>query len=562
MKSKNKHSHVIIIGGTAAGPKTAAAIARRKKDVTVTLFEKSKHISYATCGLPYFASGDINSFSELTTTPYGIARDEDFFKHTKGIEVITNAEVIDIDRDNKRVTVKNIDNQETYNHSYDKLVLATGSAVNQPPFPVPESPKVRHFTTPEDAIEFRQAAEKGEVETAAIIGGGFIGCELAESMGGLWGIETTLIEMEDQLLPSLLDKEMSDIAIRDMGKEDINVMTGSKVSSIELDDNGDPQIKLSNGETINTNYVLLCLGVHPNIELAEKCGLSIGKTGGIEVDSTMKTSDEKIYAGGDCVESLDRITGSKVFIPMGSLANRQGRVIAENITGYDSKFNGVTRTFILKVFENNIGATGISESQAEKAGIKVNSVWASFIDKPDYYPESKSFTLKMIYSESDNKLIGLQAVGKGDISRRIDVFSSLIQNGSKIDDLLDFEQSYAPPFSEAIDPLFHMGALVKARQRGISIVNPGTILDTKDTLWLDVREAEEAEAEPWPDMDKIQYTNIPLNDLRRNVEKIDKGKKIMIICKRGPRSYQASAILKNSGYEDVHIIGGGTLAIL
>jgi len=557
-------SDVVIVGGVAAGPKTAATLARRMPKAKITLFEKGEHISFGTCGLPYFASGDIDSFRELTVTSYDIPRDVGFFKQTKGFDVVTGSEVVEIDRENKKVVVRKIESGVTFEHGYDKLVLATGATPQKAPFPTAESPRIRHFTRPDDAIEFRKSAQTGQIGKAVIVGGGFIGCELAEATGGMWGIETILIEKEKQLLPYVLDPEMADIAVREMGRNDIEIRTGSMVEKIELDDDSNPVVHIKGDEPVTADFVFLCLGVRPNIELASECGLEIGETGAIMVNRRMQTSDTDIFAGGDCVESESIVTGKKLFIPMGSLANRHGRVIAENISGNDCEFPGVTGAFLVKVFETNLGSVGISEQKAKDTGIKTKAVWGAFVDKPDYYPESKSFTLKLIYDESDLRLLGLQAAGKGDICRRIDVFSSFLLRKAKIADLLDFEQGYAPPFAEALDPLHHLAGIANAGRKGLVFESPNSADRFGDALWLDVREVAEAEDNKWPVQSEKNnhYINIPLNDLRQNLDRLREAEKIVIVCRRGPRSYQAALILKEAGFENVHILSGGTQAAL
>lgn len=556
-----KKSDFIVVGGVAAGPKTAATLARRMPDAKITLFQKEKLVSYGTCGMPYFASGDIESFRKLTETSYGVPRDAAFFKSTKGFDVITGAEVIEIDRENKSVSVKMVDSGETEVHNYGKLVLATGASPVKAPFPVADSSKISAFTRPDDAIVFRKAAQQGQVGKAVIVGGGFIGCELAESCGGLWGIETILIEKENQILPYVLDPEMASIAEREMKRQDIDVRTNVAVERIDLDDEENPVVVLTDGQRITCDYVFLCLGVRPNVDLAEKCGLKIGGCGGIRVDSYMRTSDPDIFAGGDCVELYHQITGSHLLMPMGSLANRHGRVIAENLAGNPVEFKGVVGSFFVKIFDVNVGSVGLNEKVADDLEFRVESVWGAFPDKPDYYPEFETFSLKMTYASDDGRLLGLQAVGKGDICRRIDVFSSFLQRRGSVNDLLDFEQGYAPPYSEAIDPLHQMASIALAKERGLQFIGPAGAFPS-DAVYLDVRENVEAEADPWSPTGSGDVINIPLGELRDRLGELSRDRKTVLICRRGPRSYQAALILKKSGFNNVFVIGGGTTAAL
>jgi NADPH-dependent 2,4-dienoyl-CoA reductase/sulfur reductase-like enzyme/rhodanese-related sulfurtransferase len=549
-------SDFVIIGGVACGPKTAATLARRMPNASITLFQKEELLSYGSCGMPYFASGDIGSFNELVSTSYGQKRDEVFFDKSKGFCAKPGHEVTAIDRDSRVVTVRNLQTGETFEHGYGKLVLATGAQTNQPPFEVPDSDRVRPFTRPDDAIAFRKLAEQGQVGTALIVGGGFIGCEVAEAAGGLWGIEVTLVERENQILPFVLDPEMAAIAQRELVRQNVDVRTGTTIEKIELDDAGNPVVFVAGDDKITTDYVFLCLGVHPVSTLAAECGLEIGPTGGIAVDSHMRTSDENIYAGGDCVESVHQLTKQPIFLPMGSLANRHGRVIAENLAGDETKFPGVLGTFLVKVFDTNVGATGLSEQAARKAGLDTEVVWGSFPDKPDYYPEGQTFVLKMVYSREDNSLLGLQAVGAGDICRRIDVMASYLGRSARVADLFEFEHGYAPPYAEALDPLHHMAAMAEAQQRGeISFLNPGDDFSESDGQFVDVREAEEAEGEPFAGLPGV--INIPLGDLKERCDELNASEPAVVVCKRGPRSYQAALILRAAGFERVSILAGG-----
>ncbi|MBU1318765.1 MAG: FAD-dependent oxidoreductase [candidate division Zixibacteria bacterium] len=554
-------SDFVIIGGVATGPKTAATLARRLPDVKITLFQRESLVSYATCGMPYFASGDIDSFQKLTATSYDVQRDADFFKNTKGFDVVTGAQVIRIDREKKVTAVKMLATGEVLEHAYGKLVIATGAAPMQPPFPVAESPRISSFTKPDDAVAFREAAQTGQVGKVVVVGGGFIGCEVVEAAAGLWGIETVLVEKENQILPYVLDPEMAAIAEREMMRQDVTIKTGMQVKRIDLDGDGNPVVLLQNEESISCDYVFLCLGVSPETSLARDCGLRIGDRGGIVVDSHMRTSDPDIFAGGDCVESHHLITGAQIYIPMGSLANRHGRVIAENLAGNHAEFKGVVGAFLVKIFDTNVGAVGLSQKAAEAAGFRAEAVWGAFPDKPDYYPEFGTFSVKLVYSSDDERLLGLQAVGAGDICRRIDVFSSFLQRRASVHDLLAFEHGYAPPYSEVLDPLHQMAALAIAREKGLQIVGPAD-KSADNVVFLDVRETEEFSSEPWPVSGSCTLVNIPLGELRLRIDELDRIREIRIVCRRGPRSYQASLILRHAGFENVTMIGGGTQASL
>jgi NADPH-dependent 2,4-dienoyl-CoA reductase/sulfur reductase-like enzyme/rhodanese-related sulfurtransferase len=556
------HSDFVIIGGVAAGPKTAATLARRLPDAKIILFQREDYMSYAPCGLTLFASGELMGWEELMVTPYGVIRDSEFFKGSKGFQAITGAEVTRIDRKKKTVSVRMIKKGDTFEHGYGNLVLATGAAPNEPTFPIVESPLIRSFTRPDDAIHFRMLAEQGRISEAVIVGAGFIGCELVDAMRDMWGIKPTLLEQQNQLLPYFLDSEMAAITQRAMMREGVKVLTGAQVERIDLDNSGKPVVRIKGHDAITTDYVFLCLGVHPEISLARRCGLTIGETGGIAVDKRLQTSDPHIYAGGDCIETYHQITGQKLYISMGSLANRHGRIIAENLAGGNTEFAGVLGAFMLKALQLNVGSVGLSQHEAEKAGFKTNAVWGTFPDKPDFHPEKQTFVLKMVYDSHDGRLLGFQGVGEGNVCRSIDIFSSFLQNEGSIDDLMHFEHGYAPPYSEPLDSIYQMATIALAQQKGMSFVNPGTNFSTlgDKVLWLDVREPDEATNKPLPKTitnTGHNIVNVPLNYINERLDQIERGKKTIVVCQRGSRSYQAALMLKRAGYDNVHVLGGG-----
>lgn len=568
MQPVSEQSDYVIIGGVATGPKTAATLARRRPKASITLFQKEEILSYAACGFPFFASGEVNSLEQLLSTSYDVVRDAAFFERSKGFNAVTSAEVTRIDRDAKTVTVKMLKTGEVVEHGYGRLVIATGAKPVAPPMPVPESDRVRPFTRPADVTHFRACAERGEVGNAVIVGGGFIGVELCEALADMWGIEVTLFEKQPQMLPYMLDPEMAAIVQRSLERDGVDVNIDAHVDRIEEDEEGKPVVIVKDREPLTADYVFLCLGVTPETSMARECGLDIGETGGIRVDGAMRTSDPDIFAGGDCVESTHQLTGKPVYIPLGSLANRHGRVIAENLAGNGMEFPGVLGAFVLRAFETNIGGVGLGETAARREGIETRSVWGAFSDRPDYNPEAKTFTLKMTYEAQGNRLLGLQAVGKGDVCRRVDVFSALLQKGGRLDDLFDFEHGYAPPFAEALDPLHHLAGVATAAQRGAVFIGPDAagvagFMD-QDTVLLDVREGEEAENAPLPTgiTDAcVRTVIIPLKELKSRLDELDRKARIAVICRRGPRSYQAALILRAAGFEDVTIVAAGLQAL-
>jgi NADPH-dependent 2,4-dienoyl-CoA reductase/sulfur reductase-like enzyme/rhodanese-related sulfurtransferase len=456
--------------------------------------------------------------------------------------------------------------------------------------PVParsDSDRVRPFTRPADVLNFRGLAERGEIEKVAIIGGGFIGVELCEAVKDMWGIDVKLYEKQPQLLPYMLDPEMASIMQRSLARDGVEVFVGATVEGVALDADpgGKPVVSVAGQDPVPVDYVFLCLGVRPEVTLARECGLAIGSTGGIVVDRHLRTSDPDIFAGGDCIESRHRLTGHPIYLPMGSLANRHGRVIGENLaratnlaggeplTGGETAFAGVLGAFVLRAFETNAGGVGLSEEMARRDGFNVRSVWGSFPDRPDYNPDMKTMTLKLVYEDGTDRLLGLQAVGKGDISRRIDVFSSMLQHEACVEDIFEFEHCYAPPFSEALDPLHHLAGIAEAVKRGVNFIGPGAYPSSihKDVTILDVREPEESENEPVtakvPGSSGAEakdvgtnVVTIPLGELRGRLHEFDPSKPYLVICRRGPRSYQAALILLAAGFVRVDIVAAGLQA--
>jgi NADPH-dependent 2,4-dienoyl-CoA reductase/sulfur reductase-like enzyme/rhodanese-related sulfurtransferase len=562
-----ERSDFVIVGGVACGPKTAATLARRLPNAKIILFQKDDNLSYAVCGLPYLASGDIGVFAELTLTPYGVARDAEFFKGSKGFTAVTGAEVTSIDRTRRVVTIKMKTTGETIEYGYDKLVLATGASPALPDFPIPDDPRVRTFQKPEDALVFRRMAETGAIGKVVIVGGGLIGCELVESAAGLWGLETTLVEKENQILSYVLDPEMAAMAQRHLESQSVKVITGCAVDGIEGQSGGGLKVTLTDRDALDADFIFLAMGLRPNVKLARQCGLMIGRTGGIKVDNRMCTSDPNIFAGGDCVESVHRITGEACFISMGSLANRHGRVIAEALSRGQDEFRGVLGTCFLKLFDYNLAATGLTELQSTASGFKARCVWGTFPDKPDYHPEKQIITAKMVYDGDTERLLGLQAVGRGDTARRADVFAALLQKKATIDDLFDFEHGYAPTYSEALDPLHHLAGMARACQRGVVFRHPARdwTRETNGVVILDVRETEEAATKLLPPVVAdcgATIVNIPLGEVAGRTRELVSEKRIVVVCQRGSRSYQAALFLREAGFENVEVLGGGLQSLL
>ncbi len=544
---------VVIIGGMAAGCKTATRLKRLKPEFEVTIIEKKPFVSFGTCGMPYYASGDVEDFMALATTPWDMVRDEEFFKNVKDVNVLTNSKVIQIEHAQKSVVIKNLKTEAESILEYDYLVIATGAKPVEPPFSCPKSEKILDFHNPLNAKKFKEQAQTGKIGKVVIIGGGFIGVELAEAMVSLWGIETYLIEMTDRLMPQTLDKEVSELLVKTLQNEDINVYVNTSVNSIKLDEGNNPIVALNNGEEIDCDMVFTCVGVHPNTALAESIGVMKGSLGGIKVDGQMKTNIPDVWAAGDCVNTKDLISGENAFFPLGSLANRQGKVIAESIAGLETEFKGAVGNSSVKVFGFTVASAGLNENTAKKKNIEYSCIWGTFYDRPDYMPESKILFGKLIYERGTFRLLGLQLAGRGEVTRYVDVFSVLSSKHCSIYDLIDFEHAYTPTHSNPMNPLNFLGAMAVSQEiDGIICVNPSQI-DSFIGQILDVREQSEIQAE------KCQGTGIETSiaDYRNIIMGLNKDIPVLVVCQKGPRAYEAARYCVSIGFKDVKYLGGG-----
>jgi NADPH-dependent 2,4-dienoyl-CoA reductase/sulfur reductase-like enzyme/rhodanese-related sulfurtransferase len=544
---------VVMVGGMAAGCKAAARLKRLNPDHQVTIIEKKPFVSFGTCGMPFFASGDIDDFSELMSTPYGLVRDAEFFKESKGIDVLINSEVTRIDTEKKIISYKNLISGEFTDIEYDELVIGTGAAPLSPRFPCPESDKISTFHNPLDAKYFRQKAQTGKIGKAIVIGGGYIGCELAEALVSLWGIETTLIELENNLLPRCMDEDIAKLLETVFTKEDIELKLSTKVEKIELDDEGSPIVYTNDGwDSGAADHVFLCMGIKPSIALAESIGVKIGEQGGIVVNEHLQTNIPNVWAAGDCIETINLITSKPSLFPLGSLANRQGRVIADNIAGRDSKFKGAIGTISMKAFGLITASAGLTEKDAKRSGFDTGAVTATFYDRPDYHPDNKNLFGKLVYDKKNMRLLGLQLAGYGEVTRYIDSFSVFASNGMTCYDLIDFEHAYTPPHSGPMNPLNSLGAMAISQEEGIACISFIEAANFDGQI-IDVR--EEAEVNAYSYSEKAKCYSIM--EYKKHLDEFDKEKPLLVVCQKGPRSYEAAMTFIQNGFKDVKYLGGG-----
>jgi NADPH-dependent 2,4-dienoyl-CoA reductase/sulfur reductase-like enzyme/rhodanese-related sulfurtransferase len=554
-------SKIVIIGGIATGPKAAARARRLDSDAEITIVERGGLFSYAGCGMPFYIEGVIEDLPSLLCTPRGVIRNDAYFKTEKDLEALCWTEAMKISRDKKTVTVRDVNSGEELDMPYDKLVLAVGASPIVPRMEGSELEGIHRLYTPLDADAIRKDLEAGRTRVA-IIGGGLIGMEVCGAFVSR-GCQVSVLEMMDRLVPALMDEDISLLLERYLIDNGVDVRKGSRVVSILDDGTGRVSgVETADGQRIDADLVVMAIGVRPNVELAKAAGLEIGETGAIAANEFLQTSDPDIYAGGDCVENTCMITGRKVYAPLGSTANKHGRVIGDNVTGGSTEFPGVTSTTVFKVLDYNIGTTGLNSREAEKLGYNVVASVAPRGEYAPYYPDSKSIIIKMIADRETSKLLGAQVIGPGEGVKRIDVAATVLRFGGGVKDVADLDLGYAPPFSTAIDPLAHAANIIRNKIKGLAHGISSTDLksrlkDKGDFILLDVRTRGEVETEPFIDP---RVVHIPVQDLRRRHEELPKDREIVTFCRTSVRAYEAERILKGRGFRDVKFLDGSLKA--
>ncbi len=542
---------VLIVGGVAGGASTAARLRRLDEHARIIMFEKGQYISFANCGLPYHIGKVIpRRESLLVQTP---AEMKDRFN----IEVRVRHEVLEIDRKEKKVLVVDHATGQSYEESYDVLVLATGSVPLRPPIPGIDSPNIFTLWDIPDTDRMMEFIEKNKPARAAIIGAGFIGLEMAENLHAR-GIQVSLIEMVDQVMVSL-DYEMAQMVHRHLRTKGIGLRLGDGVKSFNHE-NGLVKVLLNSGVALEVDLVLLATGVRPRSELAVKAGIATNQRGGIMTDGQLRTGDADIYAVGDVIEVSDFVLGTKTMMPLAGPANKQGRIAANNISGRHDEYMGTQGTAIAKVFDIVVASTGVNEKTLQRHGKHPGTDYRSAIVHPashaNYYPGAKPLSIKLLF-ETTGRVLGAQIVGYEGVDKRIDVIATAIRLGASVYDLEKLELAYAPPFSSAKDPVNMAGFVAGNILRGdVDTLDASEIpgLDLSQTIILDLR---------GPGERKAGYVegsvNIPVNSLRDRVSEIDLNKEIVVYCATGVRSYIASRILRQHGCKRVRNLNGGYL---
>ncbi len=546
---------IVVIGGIACGPKAAARARRCDQQALITLIEQQAELSVATCGLPYYVSGVIESRLEL------VQRGPDFFNEVMDIEVLTRTRAVAIDRKARRVEILNLAKNRTSTIEYDKLVMATGSTPSVPDWPGREFKGIFTLSKIEEAQAMRQLVSPRKVNKAVIIGAGLIGLEMAEALISQ-GVEVTVVEALDWALPALFDFEVAAYLTKHLQEKGVKLLFGQSVNGFEGDEKGWVSKVLTENGELEADLALVAIGVKPNVTLAKDAGLSIGDSGGIFVNSYLQTSDPDIYAGGDCVENVNLITGKKILAPLGSTANKHGRVIGTNVTGGDETFPGVLGTSMAKVFDYNVGRVGLSQSQAQAAGYEVITALVPGYEHATYYPKGKEILVKLVAEKANGRLLGGQVVGPGDTAKRIDVLATALTFGASVDDLANTDLAYAPPYNSALDPLHNAANVIRNKQEGYArTLTPlevaAKLKNNDDFIFLDVRSPGEWETYR---IEAPQTKLLPLRELRSKLDELPKDAEIVIVCHTSVRAYQAQRILDGASFKNVKFIDGSIAA--
>lgn len=533
---------ILIVGGVAGGATTATRLRRLDEKSEIIIFDRGDYVSFANCGLPYYVGNVIKTKEKLLLqTPKS-------FKDRFNIDVRLNEEVIKVLSQDRKIQIRKKDGT-IYEENYDKLVLSPGAEpIN--PFKELKDEKIQTLRTVNDAIKIRDYLENNNINDVAIIGGGYIGVEMAENIRNQnKDTNITIIEKAEHLIAPL-DKDMSKFVQKVLLKNNINTILKNGVQQINKN-NDRFEIKLEKG-TINVDYIILCIGVRPESNLAKDAGLNVSEKGNIIVNKFMKTSDENIYALGDSIQVNNPIINIPTYIPLAGPANKQARVVANNIYNKAGKYEGTIGSSILKIFENNLGIVGLNENVAKQNNIDYKTMIISPYSHATYYPGATQTTIKVLYENNTGKILGAQVWGKEGVDKLTDILAVAIKHKMTADDLADFELSYAPPFSSAKSPINLLGnAMQNELDKMVETITWEEVLKIEEAFILDVRTEEEYK---YGHIENAMH--IPVDELRENLNKLPTDKKIYVYCHTGLRSYIATRILKDNGFDSVNIMGG------
>lgn len=533
---------ILIVGGVAGGASCAARSRRLSEEAEIIIFDRGPFVSFANCGLPYYVGDVITDEKKL------LVANTDLFKQRFNIEVRLNNEVLSIDRENRQITVKDLENEKIYTESYDALVLSPGASPIRPPLPGIDLPGIFALRTIPDSRRIRDWIQEHQVKEAVIVGGGFIGLEMTENLVHR-GISVTLLERLPQVMPPL-DAEMVVPIYDRLKRHGVQVSLGDGVT--RFDSQGDRlQITTESGQQYNADLVILAIGVRPETKLARDANLDLGDRGGFRVNEQMQTNDPHIWAVGDAVEVRDYVTGEWTLIPLAGPANRQGRIAADAIAGREMKFRGVQGTSVCGLFDLVVASTGASEKTLQRLNIPYEKIYLHPGHHVGYFPGAKPIDMKLLFSPEDGRILGAQAAGSQGVEKRIDVIAMALQRQATVFDLEEAELCYAPQFGAAKDPVNFAGAIAANHLRGDAPVVQWDAVDWDRGIVLDVRETGEFEAGHVPGA-----LHIPLGQLRSRLDELPQDRDIYVYCQVGQRAYYGTRALRLSGYRAFNLTGG------
>ncbi len=539
---------ILIIGGVAGGASAAARLRRNSEEDQIIMFERGPHVSFSNCSLPYHLSGMVKEADDL------VLMSPELFLKQYNIDARVNSEVIAIDRQNKTVKVKRVDSEEYYNENYDKLILSLGASPIVPKFPGIENVNVFTVRNVVDINRLNQYVKQMYTKDITVIGGGFIGVEVAENLN-MAGYNVSLVEASDQILRPF-DYDMVQIFHKVLMDHKVNLIVGDKVERFE-----ENKVVLASGKTVNAGAVVMAIGVSPETYLAKEAGLQIGETGAIKVDKNYRTNDPDIYAVGDAIEVYNALTHSMTKLSLAGPALKQARAVADHINHKSTLNKGYIGSSAIKVFEYNGASTGLNESliKAQNININYDIVRVILSDKVGLMPDAAPMHFKLLFEVPTGKILGAQAIGKGDVTKRIDIVATAIKFGGTLEDLKDLEFSYAPPFTTAKDIVNYAGYvgsnLLNGDYKQVNVDKVRELVENNNII-IDVREIREFER------GHIKGAiNIPLSELRKRTDEIPKDKPVYLHCRTGQRSYNATLILQNLGFHNVINITGSFLGI-
>jgi len=534
---------ILIIGAVAAGTSAAAKARRNDDKAEIVIYEKDRDISYSGCGLPYYIGGEIEDIGEL------VPRDSAFFKKKYNIDVLTGYEVLSIDKHNKELTVKNLNTNEIFKDRYDKLVIATGATPFVPNVKGIDGDNVFFLRNVQSAKNIRSFIDTRKPQNAVIAGTGFIGFEMLENLMAE-GINVTIIEMQSKITPNL-DEDMAAFLESALAKKGITVIKNTSIITIDKE-----KVILKDGKEIKSDMVIMATGVRPNVGLAKEAGVELGVTGAIKVNTKMETNIKDVYACGDCIETFSVVTAKPVYRPLGSTANKTGRIAGDVVSGGALEYKGNLSTGIFKLFDLAVANTGLSEKEARDEGYDIVICHNIKPDKPSYF-NGKEMVIKAIADKKTERLLGVQIVGYEGVDKRVDVFATLITYGAKVDELFHLDLAYAPPFSTTKDPVHYTGMILDnalnhdrpiiTTEEAKNLINSGEkvqIVDARVNKQYDESHVETA-------------VNMPHSSLREQLKDLDKDVTTITYCNKGVTGNAAQNILINNGFKKVYNLSGG-----